>query len=160
MLGNHTYAMAGNFPIKVTINDKGGSSLIAKAMANVASAPTLTMYGVYTTSGDVAGSPPPGSPGLWVLGEFATPLGQLPSAYTFEVNWGDGRPDTAATFYNPLNPLEPGEAMDILDNHIYATGGPPGGNPKDYTITIAITGPGIDPANPVVGTIIEPVSSP
>jgi hypothetical protein len=155
VLGDHNYASQGVYDITVTVKDDGGATLTLYNEA--VPPPSLEMSGHYTASGVVAGSPPPGlddSPGIWMIAQFDPMITEPYTAYTISVDWGDGTTSSPPTFYRP--PIGNGGIVGILDDHVYASGGPVG-SPQYYTITITITGPGIDPANPLTGTIIEGV---
>ncbi len=107
---------------------------------------------------EVVGKPLPAPPDA--QGEAAQvnglPLAQFGiSAYTITVDWGDGSAlDTDPTLY-ALD--SEGDGYAIVDDHPYLVGGP-SGSPDYYTITITVTGPGIDPADPLTGTTLQIVN--
>lgn len=159
---DHTYKSSGatskTYPVVITVEDLDGGATVTLHATAVESEPTLQIIAPVMPSGAVAGQlpwgPVPFAEGLWVIGQFNPPLNELPSAYTISVDWGDGT-ISPAHFYQEPNPLMPGDFLEILDDHIYATGGPAGA-PQKYTITVTITGPGLD--EPLTGTVTEYVT--
>jgi hypothetical protein len=150
LVGHHTYAQPGLDTIMVTItNQNGGTVFTTIDQVYVPLDVDLQMLG---TQYVYAGTPPPLPPD-WEsqIAFFAGAPEATLSQYTFTINWGDGQTTTSPPeFFD-----EGGDSSaELIDNHPYAEGGPDGA-PEKYTITISVTGPGINPAQPLTGT--EPI---
>lgn len=157
VLGDHTYSNPGRFAIVVTIKDDGGATLVVNATVTGSPAVLQMMKSDFLTV-EIAGQPLPYVPDN-ALFLFTPAGGQIATAYNFDINWGDGTPDTTnPPFFNNPAPFPP--MVSIFRSHVYADGGPNGpfGYPLYYTITVTITGPGI--TTPLTGTVIQPVQSP
>jgi hypothetical protein len=152
---HHMYTKPGTYPIVIEIVDDppavggaGKQSIALHAQAVVSSSVTLQMNNPAFVVVGKPLPPPPDAVGIaGYLGNI--PSGVKISAYKITVNWGDGTPATTSpTLYNVRNA---GFFYGIVDNHPYTQGGPEG-NPDNYTITITVTGPGIDQSKPLKGT--------
>jgi len=160
---HHLYAKAGSYPIVITVVKDppavGGAgketlTLHATIVVKALPPPSLVMRSKYLLL-SIAGQSPQSSPDAF-MAQFTPVLTEPYTAYTFTVNWGDGQTSSPAFREAPGHQPDPGQGILIMDNHVYASGGPPG-MPEYYTVTVTITGPGIDPKSPLTGTSIAPV---
>jgi hypothetical protein len=136
----HSYTALNSYPITVTVQDVRGQSTVLNGTATVYSPASLQMINPGTVS---AGSVPPAPP---QIAYFDGAAGTTLSDYSFTIDWGDNRSSTTPDFFNPTS-----NAGTLLDDHQYDDlGGDNDGLPYRYTITVSVTGPGIDPANPLV----------
>ncbi|HWB09164.1 MAG TPA: TIGR03118 family protein [Pirellulales bacterium] len=88
VVGSHTYIDEGsNVPIRITINDRGGSAVTATSKANIADAPL--------SGGGITFSPTEGITFSGTVATFtdANPL-STPADFTATIDWGDGKTTT------------------------------------------------------------------
>ena len=136
----HSYTALNSYPITVTVHDVGGQSTVLNGTATVYSPASLQMI----NPGDVTAGVVP--PGRAQIAYFDGGVGTTLSDYSFTIDWGDGTWSTTPDFFNTIS-----NAGTLLDNHDYENlGGGGDGLPDRDTITVSVTGPGIDSANPLV----------
>ncbi len=135
----HSYTAEKSYPITVTVYDVGGQSTVLNGTATVNSPASLQMI----NPGEVSVGPVPPTPPDGEIAYFDGVVGTTLSDYSFTIDWGDGTWSTTPDFYQPIS-----NAGTLVDNHDYDYVG--GDSPVPYTITVSVTGPGIDPANPLI----------
>src|SRR5262249_169304 len=125
--GGHTYAEEGSYPVKVTINDAGGSPASATSTAQVADA-ALSATGKSILSGT----------GTTFSGAVATfsdaDLNGTVGDYSASIRWGDGKISAGTVSANGSG------GFTVSGTHSYAVLGP-------YTVTITIKDAGGSPAS-------------
>jgi hypothetical protein len=114
VVGTHTYAEEGAYPITVTIQDEGGSSVIAASAATVADAP---LFGLGSNLSITPGVPLTNA----LVGIFMDGGGPEPIAnYSVSIDWNDGSPiDTVTGTILGSGPL-----FQVTGSHTYASAGP------------------------------------
>ncbi len=137
----HAYTALKSYPVTVTVHDVGGQSTVLNGTATVNSPAGLQMINPQYA---FAGAAPP-EPPAWEsqIGYFSGAVGTKLSDYTFTIDWGDGTSSNTPDFFDAIT-----NAGQLLDNHVYAVGGVE--DPIQYKITVSVTGPGIDSANPLI----------
>ncbi len=128
VLGSHTYAEEGSFPISVAINDVGGSSTSTSSTAVVTDA-SLASQGTSFTG--IEGN----TTGQVQIASFTDldPNGTL-SDYTVSINWGDGTPlGSNATISSVGTPN--GTTFFVTAAHTYAEEG-------SFQVSVTITDDG------------------
>jgi hypothetical protein len=118
--GSNTYAAAGLFAVRVTVADRGGSTVTAQALATVADAP-LTATGA-AVQASVS------QPFTGVVASF-TDAGPVPTAgYAATIFWGDG-----TTSGGIIQAASTG--FIVTGNHTYAV-------PGTFPLRVAVSDPG------------------
>jgi hypothetical protein len=159
LTGYHTYLQSGTYDVKVTILDNG---LVAYTTSDTVTATSDAMLQGVPEMFFVYRTPPPSSPvthpngpptrdAIDDLAYFTAPTGATSlNGYTITVNYGDGFVDTdpelAMLNIPGFTPM-----VAIVATHTYAMGGGID-DPIDKTITVTVTGPGIDPSKPLTST--------
>jgi hypothetical protein len=151
---HHTYANPGKFNIVIKVVDDppdvggaGKQTVTLHTQAIVAAETTLEMNGPAFVIGGQPLPPPPETYGIagWIEN---IPNGATKLDYEVNVDWGDGKSTKFHSLYDEGN-------YAIVDDHASQYPPPPRGSSSDahidYTITITVTGPGIDPKKPLVG---------
>ena len=110
--GTHAYAEEGTLPVKVTIDDTGGSQATAISTANVSDPAVVATANAFTAA---VGSPI----GPLVVATFTDPGGpESFNDYHAAIDWGDGTTDDLATTIVPN-----GNTFSVLGTHVYAATG-------------------------------------
>jgi hypothetical protein len=123
VVGTKTYGQGGSFPLRITIQDIGGSRTTAQGQALVTAPVGVTAQGL----GVVA------SAGLSFSGPVAsfTAPGAQAAAFLALVNWGDGQISAGTIAPDPKH----SGTFDVTASNTYAKSG-------RYPIHVAIVGPG------------------
>ncbi len=127
-----------------------GTKLSAKSFAaTIVWSDGVTSKGTIVLENDTqyvfAGAAPPLPPD-WEgqIAYFYGAPGTTLSNYNFTIAWGDGTSTSSPDFFDELS-----DSGTLYNDHDYAVGGS-SDSPIQYTITVSVTGPGIDPANPLI----------
>jgi hypothetical protein len=121
VVGDHTYAHEGSFPITITAQGSDGNAITASLTAVVADAP-LTAVG--RTLAGVEGA---ATSGVVASFEDADPQG-FAGQYTAMIDWGDSSSSPGTISAN-------GGGFDVAGTHAYPVHG-------NFTLTVTITDPG------------------
>lgn len=127
VLGTNAYAEAGQYPITITILDKGGSTATASASVNVTEVPITAGAPVSFTAQEGIGFE-------GVVGTFTDAnLLSVPKDFFASINWGDGSSSNAQI----TQPDGPGTkfVVSAVGDHLYAEESQAG---QPYQISISV----------------------
>ncbi len=114
VLGDHTYAQAGDFPVQVRLTAPGGGTALATTAAHVA---FLLADGITQNASTGAATPFP------ILADFraSEPLAQ-PGDFAATINWGDGSAPVAGTIDLTAPSIDPSQRyFRVGGEHTYTT---------------------------------------
>ena len=112
--GGHVYAVQGHYPVVVTIQDTGGSAVVAAGQAVVTpTPPRIAGTGAAVTA--TAGTPVRDQPLVGFAGD------PVAADYRAEINWGDGMPPSLGTFL-PSGPAA-GNGFTVVGGHTFVAPG-------------------------------------
>jgi len=117
--GSHTYALAGEFPIAVSILAQDGRTASASSTAFMDENTIIATGGAFSAAAGVAVVDVP-------VASFIDPIPSAPGNYTVSIVWGDGSAPSAGT----VTPS--GGGFIVTGTHTYAAGG-------IFTVNILIT---------------------
>ncbi len=147
ILGDHTYATPGRFPIRVAIDDKGGSTLAVAAQATVASATLTGVQGATFVAVD-------GLPATGVVATFAVPnVAAIAAEFAgTAIDWGDGTtsPGVVTRSGSPTG----GSSFVVTGTHTYAEVGN-----VPIRVTIASSGGGTAVASSLAIVSAAPIAA-
>jgi hypothetical protein len=136
--GGHTYTLAGQFPVTVTIKDADGGNTTTSRSTTVAAGPLTAISAAINAT--------EGTPFTGTVGSFTAPGAGPTSQFSAVITWGDGHTTTASTAAGtilldpvPLGTL-PGNPPPIPEYSITGTNSyvAAGTDP----VSIVVTGPG------------------
>jgi streptogramin lyase len=125
IVGDHTYAEEGAYPIQVTVQDDGGKSVVVASKATVADAALSAVALNFSGTTGVALT-------NVLVGIFSDAGGpEVPGNYTVSIDWGDKGPATTGV-------VTPQGTLFLANgSHTYASAG-------SYTVTVTVQDEGGD----------------
>ncbi len=122
VIGNHTYAQPGSFPLLISVATASGANASATGTSNVAASP----FPVSVNS--VSGVPGQSLPAANIVATFLSPnaTDTMPSQFSALIDWGDGQ--------TTIGSIQGGPAAFTVtspDGHTYAAAG-------QYAITVTV----------------------
>jgi PKD repeat protein len=144
--GSHTYAVFGNYKVKITVSNPDGRTASTTATAKVADAP-LSAVGLSSTS--TSGVAFTGAVATFTDSDGSSSDSESPPkpTHTAMINWGDGHTSPATMITEDAN-----ELFTVVGKHTYA-------QPGTYTLTTTIKDRGGAKATAAGGTmtVLPPV---
>ncbi len=144
LLGSHTYAEEGQFPITINVSDVGGAATVVSSTALITDAPLAApVQTPFNTTEATVFPTPQFAPPLFDSVASGQPVATFTDAnslapisdFTATIDWGDGTPPSTATISQPGGA---GTVFDVLGAHTYADSGVNGGV-GHYVVTVNIT---------------------
>jgi hypothetical protein len=120
----HTYLEEGSYPVTVTINDVGGSSVTAtNTTVDVADAPLSNVTGVPVTATEGAST---GTVTVATFTDLGNPSNALQADYSASITWGDGNTSPGSFVYDTVH-----NVWDVQGSNTYAEAG-------SYNVSVTI----------------------
>jgi hypothetical protein len=131
--GTHTYAEEGAFPVSVTINDSGGSSIGAFGTARVGDAPPNSTSPIHFTVTEGHKFSGPVAAFSEIYG--SVPISEPAGDFRAFIDWGDGTPVTQGTVVTEPGGLQVTGIHTYVDSEVDINTGTPS---KDFPVTVTI----------------------